>query len=71
MMLLVFHRLTSMFTIINGSFKPKSYKLVNSQLQIYFWDKRKSRTICAVKHASICYLAGRIFTFDIDLILKD
>lgn len=44
-MLLVFDRLTGVFTVINGSFKHKSYKPVTSQLRIYFCNNPKSFVI--------------------------
>lgn len=54
MMLLVFDRLTGVFTVINGSFKHKSYKPVTSQLRICFSNSLKSFVlIFAVKHASV------------------
>lgn len=53
-MLQVFDRRTGVFTVINGSFKHKSYKPVTSQLQIYFCDNPKSFVIIfAVKHVSV------------------
>lgn len=82
-MLLVFDRRTGVFTVINGSFKHKSYKPVTSQLRIHFSDSPKSFVIIfAVKHASVhClgwyyYLAKEkeyfitYITLESDLILK-
>lgn len=62
MMLLVFDRLTGVFTVINGSFMHKSYKPVTSQLRIYFLEKPKSFVIIfAVKHSSVILLSMVLF----------
>lgn len=78
-MLLVFDRLTGVFTVINGSFMHKSYKPVTSHLWAYFCDKPKSFVIIfAVKHASVhclgqCYYLAKdkdYIVFGHDLISK-
>lgn len=64
MTLLVFDRLTGVFTVINGSFKHRRYKPITSQLWIHFYNKPKSYVIIlTVKHSSVyclewCYYSA-------------